>query len=87
MTGETADRHLTAVELAAQLRIDPKTVRAKVRSGEWPGMVLGPRTIRFSPDDVAQIRKLHEVKPKPVKTRSAARDRRDRINNLLGGAA
>jgi hypothetical protein len=83
----TDEPHLTAVELAAVLRIDPKTVRARVRSGEWPGMVLGPRTIRFSPEDVDQIRRLCTVKPKPVKTRSAARDRRERINNLLGGAA
>ena len=44
---------LTIEEVCDRLLVDRKTLRAISASGELPRIVLGRRSIRYDPDDVA----------------------------------
>lgn len=46
--------YATTADLGEQYRITEETVRARVRSGEWPADRIG-RLIRFSPEQQDQI--------------------------------
>lgn len=66
-----SEQRLTAQDMASIYKISTATVRAKVRSGQWPGERIG-RLYRFSPDqqdDIAQIvagNKPEEYDPKRI---------------------
>jgi hypothetical protein len=57
----------TVQELADLFRIDPDTVRHQLKSG-WPHLRLGPRTVRFSTENVEQIKELCTNKPPAERT-------------------
>lgn len=48
----------TPADLARTFRVSAEFVKAKARTGEWPCHIYGPRTIRFTADQVATIRDL-----------------------------
>lgn len=41
-------RTYTVTQLAEILQLKPATVRAQARSGAWPYLQFGPRTMRFT---------------------------------------
>ena len=70
----------TPQELASLLKVAPDFVLEKVRKNQWPCQRLGPRTIRFTEDQVGQILALTEAKPGAQTTRARTR----RLDQLLG---
>lgn len=80
--GETKDVAIyTTAELAKMLRIDPATVRTNAHRGKWPHLEFGPKTIRFTADQVAQIIELCTAKPPapPVERRIGTLAERRRV--------
>lgn len=59
----------TPQDLATAMQTSLGSVYRKIHSGEWPADTIGPRTYRFTPEQVEEIRSL--VAPKPSKTRKA----------------
>jgi len=48
----------TTEQVAALFKIDPRTVRDNARRNIWPHMVMGPRSIRFTTDQIQEIIKI-----------------------------
>jgi excisionase family DNA binding protein len=69
----------TPQELAAKMKVSVGNVYRKIHNGEWPVDTIGPRTYRFTPEQIEEIRSL--VAPKPSKTR------RNRVREALRNAA
>jgi hypothetical protein len=60
----------TITELATVLRIDPATVRRNTIHGAWPHRKFGPKTIRFTDDDLHHILDLAKLTtPTPATVR------------------
>ena len=51
-TREVSEEYYTREELAKLLKLHPRTIDRKVRSGELPAIYLGPKSIRFAREDV-----------------------------------
>lgn len=64
-----APRTYTVTEIADILQLSPVTVRAKARSGAWPYLDFGPRTIRFTEAHLDSILKGSEAAAPPRLTR------------------
>ncbi|MCO4257351.1 helix-turn-helix domain-containing protein [Pseudarthrobacter cellobiosi] len=63
-----APRTYTVAQLADILQIDPRTVRTKARTGTWPSLDFGPRTIRFTETHLDTILTTSEATPPPERT-------------------
>ena len=63
MAATTPRPALTCAEVAAALRLAPKTVRAYIWSGRLAATKLGHRTIRIDPDALAAVRAASAVEP------------------------
>lgn len=61
-------RVYTVAQLADMLQIDPRAVRAKARTGTWPSLDFGPRTIRFTETHLNTILTTSETTPPPERT-------------------
>ena len=68
---------LNADEVAARLRIAAGTMKAWVRSGRLPGIMLGPRCLRIRPADLeawlARQQQI-ELQPESIDDRQAELD-------------
>ncbi|WP_284990850.1 hypothetical protein [Arthrobacter sp. efr-133-TYG-120] len=60
---ETGPRTYKVEELAEILQLRPATVRANARSGAWPYLRFGERTMRFTEAHLATILATSEVEP------------------------
>lgn len=70
------DDWFTYNEVAAMLRIKPATLQQWVRAGKVPHRKLG-RFVRFTPEDLEQLKLLTQVHPAETAVgRSRARRRR-----------
>lgn len=65
---EAAPRVYTVTQLAEVLQLRPSTVRAKARSGAWPYLQFGERTMRFTEQHLATILTKSEVEPPAPQT-------------------
>ncbi|MGZ4663570.1 MAG: helix-turn-helix domain-containing protein [Frankiaceae bacterium] len=45
----------TTAEVAELFGVHPVTVRKKVAAGEWPSLVIGSRSLRFTDEHIAEI--------------------------------
>lgn len=61
-------RVYTVAQLAGILQIDPRTVRTNTKTGAWPHLQLGPRTIRFTDTHLTTILTKTEATPPPERT-------------------
>jgi len=76
---ETMEPLETPETVAHLFHIDVRTVRTKAHTGEWPAVSFGPRTLRFTPEQLATIVALHTITPAPapVERRLGTRARRN----------
>lgn len=64
---EAGPRTYTVTQLAEILQLRPSTVRAKARSGVWPHLQFGERTMRFTEAHLATIlTKSEAIPPQPL---------------------
>lgn len=59
----------TTEQAAAHLNVHPATLKRNVREGRWPATKLGPRTWRWTDDQLAEI--VH-ISTQPAKGTTAA---------------
>ena len=71
---EELPRTYTVTQLAAVLQLKPATIRTNARSGNWPSLTFGPRTIRFTKDHLDTI--LTKSEAAPPQQRQTRRRRR-----------
>ncbi len=45
----------TTAQVAEMFGVHPVTVRKKVAAGEWPSLVIGTRSLRFTDEHLAEI--------------------------------
>jgi excisionase family DNA binding protein len=69
MTDE--DDYKTVKEVAKIFKVSNRTVYEKVKASIWPHWKAG-RQIRFSPEDVEQIKQIG--KPQPARSKGRIRD-------------
>ena len=69
----SAQTWATTEDMAARLRISPRTVRRRVREGTWPASRVG-NLIRFSPDQQEQIAQSLAPQVTPIRSASRIRD-------------
>lgn len=67
-------RTYTVTQLSEILQLKPATIRTKARSGTWPHLTFGPRTIRFTESHLSTILTTSEATP--PQQRQARRTRR-----------
>lgn len=72
---QSTPRVYTVMQLADILQIDPRTVRAKARSGAWSSLSFGPKTIRFTEAHLTAILAGEEPAVQPA-VRRTTRQRR-----------
>ncbi|MFK4299774.1 hypothetical protein ABH924_004960 [Arthrobacter sp. GAS37] len=72
---ETGPRTYKVEELAKILQLRPATVRANARSGAWPYLKFGERTMRFTEAHLATILTVAEATP-PLPRTTRRRTRR-----------
>lgn len=60
-----APRTYTVTQLADILQIDPRAVRANAKTGNWPHLSIGPRTVRFTENHITTILTKTEATPPP----------------------
>ncbi len=66
----SAPRTYTVAQLAEILQLKPATIRANARAGVWPYRAFGPRTIRFTDEDLETILSTAKApSTKPLQTR------------------
>lgn len=61
----TTDQWLTVTELAQKVQLSGETIRRLVRAKRIPHLRIG-HNIRFSPEHLAEIERLYEVRPAPL---------------------
>jgi len=59
----------TPQELSIATKTSLGSVYRKIHSGEWPCDTIGPRTYRFTPEQIEEIRSM--ISPKPSKSRKS----------------
>jgi hypothetical protein len=67
-------RTYTVTQLSAILQLKPATIRTNARSGTWPHLTFGPRTIRFTENHLDTI--LTKSEAEPPQQRQTRRRRR-----------
>lgn len=67
-TPPTVPRVYTVAQLADILQIDPRAVRTKTKTGTWPHLDLGPKTIRFTEGHLNTILTTSEATPPPERS-------------------
>jgi hypothetical protein len=65
----------TVTQLAEILQIKPHTIRHNARTGAWPHLAFGERTIRFTENHLNTI--LTKSEPPPPQPRNSRRRRRE----------
>ena len=58
-----APRVYTVTQLADILQVDPRIVRANTKTGTWPYLRFGPKTIRFTDTHLNAILTTAEAAP------------------------
>ncbi|MFB9716739.1 hypothetical protein [Arthrobacter methylotrophus] len=61
---ETAPRVYAVTQLAEILQLRPDTIRTNARTGKWPYLQFGPRTMRFTEQHLAAILAASEAPPR-----------------------
>lgn len=61
-------RTYTVTQLAEILQLKPATIRTKARTGTWPYLAFGPRTIRFTETHLTTILTTSEATPPQPRT-------------------
>lgn len=56
-------RTYTVTQLAEILQLRPATVRTNARTGQWPYLQFGPRTMRFTDNHLETILTKSEATP------------------------
>jgi len=74
MTVTEERRIYTVTQLATILQLKPATIRTNARSGAWPSLNFGPRTIRFTENHLDTI--LTKSEAAPPQQRQTRRRRR-----------
>ena len=69
-------RTYTVTEIAEILQLRPATVRAQARSGAWPYLEFGPRTMRFTQAHLEAILSTSEAPPPEPQRQTRRRTRR-----------
>lgn len=64
----TEPRIYTSQEMADILRINIRHVRENAKTGTWPSLNFGPRSIRFTEHHLATILTQSETMPATVRT-------------------
>lgn len=59
----------TPQDLADRFHIAAQTVRDHAHTGAWPAVIFGPRTIRFTEEQVTAIIDRHSQQHAPAPTR------------------
>lgn len=59
----------TPQQLAEAMQVSPGLVYRRIHAGDWPADKVGPRTYRFTPEQVEEIKS--DVAPKPSKARKS----------------
>lgn len=80
---ELMERWATVADLAQLYSMSPNAVRDRTKSGEWPCQRLGPKTIRFSPEDQRDIRDMWKTNQNDLQQKKRAALQRKRIKELL----
>lgn len=75
-----SDEMITIQQLADKLQCSTRTVQNKVNSKKWPHVKLGPRMIRFTPEQVQGIIDGSMVAAEDTRGRTA---RSERIRDLM----
>ena len=78
-----SDEMITIPQLTEKLNCSEGTIRAKIRAKKWPHVKLGPRMVRFTPEQVQGIIDGSMVAAEAPRSRTAQGERiRDLVRQL-----